>query len=48
MTDEIDEHDPVAVTTSMEVVESRAVWDGQGKDEVKMLVIPEPEHEQKS
>ena len=41
MTDEVDQHDPVAVTTSMEDVYSKAVLDGQGKDEVMTLVIPE-------
>lgn len=46
MTNEADQHDPVAVTTSTEVVESKPVVDGQGKDVVKVLVTPEPEHEQ--
>lgn len=46
MTDEVDQQDPVAVTTSIVVVYAKAVLEGQGIIGVCSLVIPEPEQEQ--
>lgn len=45
MTDEVDAHVPVAVTTLIELVERRKVEEGHGVAGI-LLVIPPPWHRQ--